>query len=374
MNFSVSNPETSKLESVVQFFANDVAKLNEKLAQLEREIDPGAVPVVGDAFHQRVVAALDESQVACKNFTLEHLEDAQVLKDVRAGFLAETDRFFAQSWLGHRARTKPNGFVGDYEMLRKLYDEVPPARGLGGYIDLWILDLPLARAVRTRLKSARAFLLAELAARKGDVRILDVASGPCREFHDWPAVGDRKVSITAMDTCPEALNYVGSSVVPIVTEGTTLKPVRYNALRTTNADSTVKQFGKFDVIYSVGLCDYLTDDQLVRLFSAWRDTLDDDGVMLVAFKDTEQYDHSPYQWHLDWYFYQRTVADVLRLYEQSGITVDEIETSRDGTGIITNFVSRKVGSVLRRRTDSAESIKPNLDLGDVAASAEAAAS
>jgi extracellular factor (EF) 3-hydroxypalmitic acid methyl ester biosynthesis protein len=367
MNFSVPNSETSKLDSVVQFFANDVGRLNEKLAQLESEIDPNAVPVAGDEYHKRVVAALDESQVACKAFTLEHLHDAQVLKDVRAGFLTETDRFFKQSWLGNRARTKPNGFVGDYEMLRKLYDEVPPSRGLGGYIDLWILDLPLARAVRTRLKSARAFLLEELAARKGDVRILDVASGPCREFHDWPTVGDRKVSITAMDTCPEALNYVGSTVVPIVTAGTTLKPVRYNALRTTNAETTVKQFGKFDVIYSVGLCDYLTDDQLVRLFSAWRDTLDDDGVMLVAFKDTEQYDHSPYQWHLDWYFYQRTVSDVLRLYEQSGISVDEIETSRDGTGIITNFVSRKVGSVLRRRTDSAESIKPNLNLSNTAA-------
>lgn len=363
---SVVSPETAKLESVVRFFASDVAKLNEKLAQLEREIDPNAVPVLNDEFHKRVVAALDESQVACKEFTLEHLDDANVLKECRAEFLVQTDRFFKQSWLGERARTKPNGFVGDYEMLRKLYDEVPPARGLGGYIDLWILDLPLARAVRTRLKSAREFLLAELASRSGDVRILDVASGPCREFHDWPSVGERKVSITAMDTCPEALNYVGSSVVPIVTEGTTLKPVRYNALRTTNAESTVKQFGKFDVIYSVGLCDYLTDDQLVRLFAAWRDTLDDDGVMLVAFKDTDQYDHSPYQWHLDWYFYQRTVADVLRLYEQSGISVDEIETSRDGTGIITNFVSRKVGSVLRRRTDSAESVKPNLSMSNVA--------
>lgn len=366
MNLSVTSPETSKLESVVEFFANDVAKFNDKLAQLEREIDPNAVPVVNDEYHQRVLAAFEESQVACKNFTLEHADDPVVLKDVRAGFLIETERLFSQSWIGERARAKPAGFVGDYEMLNKLYDEKTPALGLGGYIDLCILDLPLARAVRTRLKFAREFLLRELAQRQGDVRILDVASGPCREFHDWPDVGNgRKVEIIAMDTDPQALGYVSSAVSPLVNNGSTLKPVRYNALRTCVAETTVKQFGKVDVMYSVGLADYLNDDQLVRMFAAWRDTLADDGVMLIAFKDTEQYDHTPYQWHMDWYFYQRTVDDVLRLYEAAGISVDEIETSRDGTGIITNFVTRKVGSVLRRRSDSAASISGSA--GNVAA-------
>lgn len=368
MTFSVTSPETSKLESVVEFFTKDVAKFNETLAQLEREIDPNAVPHLNGAYHQRVLNAFEESQVACKNFTLEHQDDPTVLKDVRAGFLAETDALFGLSWIGERARAKPAGFVGDFEMLRKLYDEKTPALGLGGYIDLCILDLPLARAVRTRLKFAREFMLTELASRKGDVRILDVASGPCREFHDWPSVGDRSVEITAMDTDPEALGYVTNAVCSQLSGGTTLKPVRYNALRTCSAANTVKQFGKFDIIYSVGLCDYLSDDQLVRMFAAWRDTLADDGVMLVAFKDTEQYDHTPYQWHMDWYFYQRTVDDVLRLYQQAGFALDEIETTRDGTGIITNFVTRKVGAVVRRRLDSAESITPNLNANSVAAS------
>jgi hypothetical protein len=106
-------------------------------------------------------------------------------------------------------------------------------------------------------------------------------------------------------------------------------------------------------LYSVGLCDYLTDDVLIKLLAAWDETLSDDGVMLVAFKDTKRYDQTIYQWHLDWFFYQRTIQDVFALYDKAGFDLGSLETFRDETGVISGFVTRRDPSRIRR-LDAAE--------------------
>lgn len=368
MNNPIASVESSKLQSAVGFFSGPVAALNAALATLQAEIPPDAAAQPHDEFHERTLAAFEQSQIDCGSFERRHLGDSEFIKEIQRRFLEQTNGEFASSWIGNRARTKPNGFVGDYEMLIKLYDEQTPATGLGGYLDLCISDLPLARAVRTRLKGARAFLINEIARRKGSVRILDVASGPCREYHDWPRFTDQAVEVVAMDTDPQALDHVQTNVCPIVTEGTTLKPVRYNALRTSVAASTIRQFGKFDVIYSVGLCDYLTDEQLVRMFAAWKETLNEGGVMYVAFKDCERYDHIPYQWHLDWFFFQRTREEAVKLFEEAGIPEHEMEITRDETGIILNFIYRSPSAAFHR-IDAAETLLPNLSNIDVPAAA-----
>jgi extracellular factor (EF) 3-hydroxypalmitic acid methyl ester biosynthesis protein len=345
-----------KLANVERFFSRDVAMFKRRLEELDAQIDPQSAPVKGDPIHRQLLEAFDESQEACARFEAENGHDPTLLNDVRIGFRQETAPWFNRSWIAHRARTKPSGFAGDFEMLIKLYEQATPARGLGGYLDLCILDLPLARAVRARLKSARDFLIREVQSRAGDIRVLNIACGPCREFVDWPAeISEGKIEIVAMDNDPKALSHVKSHVVPMLPPTVELRPTRYNALRTRSASMTVSKFGKFDIIYSVGLCDYLPDEQLIAIFSALQQTLVDNGALYIAFKDTEQYDKTPYQWHLDWFFFQRTEYECLRLYEAAGIRAETMDTSRDDTGIIINFVNRKAAREFVR-TDMPESI------------------
>lgn len=339
----------SKLSRVNSFFAQDVEAFKQSLTQLESEIHPQAVPQPNDALHLRLLRAFQESQDACRRFEEENADDPTMILSVQDGFRTETDPWFSQSWIAHRARTKPSGFAGDFEMLIKLYDEATPARGLGGYLDLCILDLPLAQAVRARLTAAREFLMREIASRDSDVRILDIACGPCREYRDWPERGNGStVEIVALDNDPIALEYVSDNVANRLTKATSLRAVRYNALRTKSASATMRNFGKFDVIYSVGLCDYLSDAHLIGMLGAWRETLRDGGVLYVAFKDTERYDKTPYQWHLDWFFVQRTQRDVFNLFNAAGFNIHEMETTPDRTGIIVNFIHRTLMQPLKR--------------------------
>ncbi|MGV3605395.1 MAG: class I SAM-dependent methyltransferase [Planctomycetaceae bacterium] len=348
--------DTANLRDLERFVFTEVALFKRLLAELGMEIAEETLPRREDAVYAKVLVAFEASQKACREFEAANCDRPDVVRDMQNGLREEIKVWFDKSWIANRALAKPSGFVGDYEMLIKLYDEVTPATGLGGYIDLCILDLPLARAVRTRLKAAREFVLAEIAQRGGDIRVLDVASGPCREYMGWPHVpGQGNVEIVVMDNDPKALAFVESEVATQMPKGTELKPVRYNALRTRSAEATIRNFGQFDIIYSVGLCDYLDDDQLISMLRGWRETLREGGVMLVAFKDTVQYDKTPYQWHLNWFFFQRTEEDCLKLFEQAGFDMENMAVSRDGTGIIINFVSRRPKGNLVRK-DAAEGV------------------
>ncbi len=349
-----------------RFLAEEVRSFTDRLRELDSEIPRAAVPRRGDDHHRRVLEAFQRSQDACRRFEEANQQSPEMILGVQERFRDATDPWFRRSWIAHRARTKPTGFPGDFEMLIKLYDEQTPALGLGGYLDLCILDLPLARAVRARLAAAREFVVAEIAQRTGDVRVLDIACGPCREYRNWPDPGrsalgaPRAVEVVAMDSDPNAIEYVKASIAAELCSGVRLEPVRYNALRTRSAATTERKFGKFDILYSVGLCDYLSDAHLIAMLGAWRDTLKEAGVLYVAFKDTECYDKTPYQWHLDWFFYQRTRDDVLALFRQAGFDPNKVATTRDSTGIIINFVHRFPAQRITR-TDAADRSLTRLD-------------
>lgn len=334
-----------------------VQQFKEQLHALDQRINDLQQPVHGDRFHRQVRQVFKQSQHFCRRFELQSVGEEALLRAAQQFFRQEIGPWFRKSWIVNRAYSKPSGFAGDYEMLNRLYDQATPARGLGGYIDLCILDLPLARAVRGRLVAVKAFLLKEIASRKRPIRILDIASGPCREYSDWPNT-QQPVEVVALDNDKEALNYVRQQVVSNLPPNCGLYPERYNALRTRSSSATLRNFGSFDIIYSVGLCDYLTDKQLIGLFASWRETLNEHGALYIAFKDTERYDKTPYQWHLDWFFHQRTESDVLSLYERAGFDIGSIQTSRDSTGIIINFLSRVTSSRILR-TEGARSGLPH---------------
>ncbi|RMF37546.1 MAG: hypothetical protein D6753_17365 [Planctomycetota bacterium] len=340
----------ASLSKIDPKFLNDTADVVAELEDLQRQIPADAIAEPNTDWHDRTLQVLGRSVDVCREYEERLVDDEPLLRAAQAYFRQATEATLGQSWFAHRARTKPSGFPGDYDMLLKIYQRQTPARGLGSYLDLCLMDVELARAVRGRLKAVREFLINELHEREQQARILDVASGPCQEFMDWPMKAE-SIEVLAMDSDPAALDYVRQTVIPAV-DPVRFEAVRYNALRTRKADATIRNFGRFDVMYSVGLADYLTDDLLVDLLAAWHDSLTDDGVMYIAFKDTERYDKTPYQWHLDWFFYQRTVQDVLRLYERAGFDTARIDTWRDESGIIVNFVTR-VGDHPRRRTDAA---------------------
>ena len=245
-----------------------------------------------------------------------------------------------------RSISKPRGYPGDYMMLTTIYDDKVRSTGLGGYLDRFWLNLTLARAVFGRMLSLRKFLVEEFAARQGKIAVMDVACGACREFtEDFSIPSDNVVSLTCVDNDQEALDYVRDNLAAQLPENMEIDYVRYNALRMTSSASTVRKFGRNDIIYSVGLCDYIPDEYLIPLLQGWRESLTDGGLVYVAFKDTLRYDKTEYQWLMDWYFFQRTEEEFMQLFAKAGYDLSRIEVSRDRTGVILNYVCRTTTAV-----------------------------
>lgn len=323
-----------------QFLERHTAALVQKLAELDAEI--GDRPATVDAYFDRLCDALGEARRACRELELDWSGGSESLQLLQAEYRERIAPWLDRSWFMHRAKTKPCGYPGDYLILEQIYEGVPKSRGIGGYLDLYFLATPLGRAVRQRLGAAREFLQEQLMQRvEQDVSIMNVACGPCREYRD-PLLhpGGHQVKITCIDNEPDALNYVSEQIVPTY-EGTTteFQMVRYNAIRLSSARVSRRKFGAQDIIYSVGLCDYLPDRLLVPMFTGLRESLNDDGVLYIAFKDCKQYENTDYHWLVDWHFLPREESDCWRLFKQAGFNLDHVEMKRDGTRIIMNYAA-----------------------------------
>ena len=116
----------------------------------------------------------------------------------------------------------------------------------------------------------------------------------------------------------------------------------YNVLRMISPERSIKIFGRFDVIYSVGLCDYLGEKALVPLIRTWREMLNKQGVLYVSFKDATRYDKTEYQWFVDWHFEQRTEDDCRRLLGLAGYPEESITMHRDPTGVMMIFAAARL--------------------------------
>jgi extracellular factor (EF) 3-hydroxypalmitic acid methyl ester biosynthesis protein len=343
--------------AIDRFFSDDLANFVSRLSDFESRIDPDSDPTDGEILAQ-IAQCINKSLEDCRKLEGELSgEDPIVLKEVQSRYRDAIFPVLSKSWVWHRSTTKPRGYPGDYQLLTAIYDAVPKSRGFGGYVDRYLLNFTLSHAVVARMYAAREFLVEELERRQGDVAILNVASGACREYLDgFKAHPDRHLKLTCVDNDSEALEFAqGQTAVALAESGIESRFMRYNALRMTSAAANVRTFGKSDIIYSIGLCDYIPDEYLIPLLQGLRESLAEGGVVYVAFKDALRYDKIEYQWLMDWYFFQRTEEEFLQLFEKAGYDVSQIETTRDRTGVILNYICRttSAGAV---RIDSAEQL------------------
>jgi len=340
--------------AIEDFFAEDVSAFCRTLDSLSKRIDPAAIPTWDD-FMEEYSTSLEKCLAACQRVEASLTDNSQTLRAARWRFQNAIQPWFDQSAFMRHALAKPRGYAGDYEMLIAIYDGQPRTLGFGGYLDLYFLNTELGRAVPARLKGVKQFLIEEVRQRGGDVSVLDIACGPAREFSEGFELPEAcRLNVTCVDHDDAALDYVRAHVVPNLPHNIELNCVKHNALRMISGTSNRRHFGAPDIIYSVGLCDYLPDEMMIRLLRGWRETLADGGVIYVAFKDCLRYNAARYQWPVDWHFFQRTEGDCVRLFAQAGYNVDDMEMVRDDDlGTIMNFVSRAPAMSALLRLDRA---------------------
>jgi SAM-dependent methyltransferase len=287
-----------------------------------------------DAILDELVLLNDAMMDACFEFEKAAGHDPAILEKSRMLFHEKTDSLLSKSNIFRHARTWPRGCQGDYKMLETLYRNIPLSEGIGYYIDRYGLSLPLAEAVRNRIQVLEEILREELRNRQSPA-VLNMACGSCRELMGLaPDIVRSGASVVCIDHDGDSLAFALDRLSYTEAAGQ-IEFRKYNAIRMFDDELNRSEFGTQDIIYSVGLFDYLPSDFLVKMFAALYRLLNPGGMLIAAFKDAAQYRSQDFHWFVAWDgFLQRTEYEFRAVLHDAGIPANAMKERRDETGII----------------------------------------
>jgi extracellular factor (EF) 3-hydroxypalmitic acid methyl ester biosynthesis protein len=335
---------------VTRAWREAVAMFNGVLERLDTRC--GASDADVDALSRELETQIHRVEDACREIEQSLGNDPEALARKQREFRRETDRFFARSYLMHRARNWPRGYPGDYEIIERTYESQALSDGIGGLLDRYFQQTTLARAIRYRRERMREILAEEMRSRRAP-RVLNIGCGSCREVVELaPVIQQTGARFTCVDLDAEALVFSAGRAREAGIQGhVTFR--QYNALRMVKADRNIREFGRFDIIYTIGLLDYLNDDVLICMLQSLYQTLHPQGVLVAVFKDADRYDTADYHWLVDWSaFRQRTGQDSWRLLDRAGIPADRVVVQRSQDDVMIFY------RVLRTRDTGGHNVPP----------------
>lgn len=242
--------------------------------------------------------------------------------------------YFALSTLIDRSYTKPRGYAGDYLTLQMVYDDrADGVRRLGPYIDRWFLDIPASRAVKNRRQLLRGIISDTARTHPGRrVAVTSLACGPAREIFDIFAEPDHPdIGATCVDVDDEALGYARSIARSTGVESR-VTFVRSNLVKLALGRETLDLRDQ-DLVYSIGLIDYLDDTLVVKLLDRIHGALRPGGVAVVGNFDVDNPDKAFMDHVLDWRLIHRSRQDLMALFGRSAFGDAPVDVRTEETGI-----------------------------------------
>src|SRR5712691_136772 len=230
-------------------------------------------------------------------------------------------QFFMQAPSMHRAFQKPFGYPGDYEVMRFIYERPFEGQTLfAKAISLAFDQTRAARAVRHRKDLVKRKMAEMIESRRCPLRILSIAAGPAQELYELLQEADdfpETLEIVLFEQDKGALAYAYGRLKPIVdarwSRQVKLVYLHESIKRLLRDSQLFTPLGPFDLIYSVGMFDYLRPATAVQLARTFEGQLAPGGAALIANMVPE----NPSRWymehHLEWNLIYRSHAELLEI-------------------------------------------------------------
>lgn len=227
---------------------------------------------------------------------------------VRARFLPLLQR----SSNGHRWYSKPRGYAGDYLTIARMYDDIAEGSDLvGTLLDRCFLAVPAVRAVQNRRSLLADEIRADSMRLGGPLRVTSLACGPARELLDLTGALAHPLHATLVDMDADALAYCAAHRGRIEVAFAQANLVHVALGRSELA------LAAQDLVYSVGLIDYLGDAIVVKLLDFIHGTLRPGGRVILGNFHTRNATKAFMDHVLDWKLIHRTESDMRRLFGAS---------------------------------------------------------
>lgn len=295
-------------------------------------------------------AAIDENSALAKmadcNFDFNSCYDACEAKllqqwkvlwhtgnDLTRAVLNDRDRFqatkqfselvltpeFCLGSIWDRSFTKPMGYPGDFETMNQVYSWQRVGETTYSML-LHRIGLEVAECIKTRMEVVQNHILKVIKSKGVDrpVRILSLGSGPAREIElvlSEPRELGGHVEFILIDQESAALRYAFEKTYPLVlkTRGRArVQCMNMSFTEILGGVSALQNISPQDMIYSVGLIDYLTDRRAAGLIARLYDTLAPGGLLVIGnMNETPLSNLWPMECIADWTLYYRGDKDML---------------------------------------------------------------
>ena len=336
--------ETVKSENhkkaIKKFWEEDVVSYLLKVASIDNAIKKGEI----DAPTASKDVLIETNKVLKQGDKLEDiLNDSEYLKKIKGLFRISGAPYALQSQSVKHALEKPGGYAGDYEMLEFIYNNKPLSEGLGYCADETFLADDYAKAVRNRKDTMKKKLKAFLESDPKDFNILNIACGASRDLRELFAENTfqltGKTTFTLIDKSKEALDFSKEQLKdhPSGTEFLFYNHSVYDYLK--EPDKYHKLLAGQDVVYSIGLADYIPEDALMKQIGFFYDLLKPGGKLIIAHKDSKNYHPLLPDWWADWTFYLRNIDDVVNLAKSSPIKNYKLNVEQEDNTKIIFFIT-----------------------------------
>lgn len=227
-----------------------------------------------------------------------------------------------------RAYYKPRGYAGDYEMMNHLYRAEITGRTLYDQcVHKYFVEEPAGQAVKNRgtYLVAQMKKLMQATPTHQPLKIISVASGPAVEQQLFLQEGKeffgRPVEFTCLDQDEESLKHAQRQIGSIDRFVKSGFKFNFKNLAIRNVIVAGLPGDNYDMIYSAGLFDYLTEPVAQMAAQKMMAGLKPGGQLVIGNFSTENPCTPFMELWLDWNLIYRTPEDLQRMFKGFGSKV-----------------------------------------------------
>ena len=244
-------------------------------------------------------------------------------------FRAQLLEPLSESTICRRSFEKPLGYAGDYEMINIICNGRLEGNTLWQRIlNHCITDFPPARAVRKRTHYLQGKIEETVSRRSPNESLVKIMC-------------DCKAAFYLVDQEPQALDFAQRKLYTLAQQRKLLTQficVKQSVKYLLKDPATLASYPKMDLIYVVGLYDYLPEPVAKRFTELLLTILADGGRLIIGnFSASHQFKFF-IEYALDWFLIHRSHEDMYRLLpSQDRYTTASIEEVEDGVNIFLNI-------------------------------------
>ncbi len=235
-----------------------------------------------------------------------------------------------------RSFEKPRGYPGDFELMRQVYAWETAGESLYAKA-MHRIGLDVAECIATRMHMAQETIAQRVRNKPGDepVSLMSLGCGPAEEIARYldGASGPGALNVTLVDQDHDALATAHGRCYPLLTrraDGSAIRPFEVSFAALLRDNKVFSQLGAQDLIYSMGLIDYLTPRRAHQLVSALYETLAPGGQLLIGnMADVAGGNQWPMEFICDWSVRYRTEADMRAMAR--GLPAAQLDVVSDPT-------------------------------------------